>query len=70
MIPWETTALAMLEDVKREAENGDDEMAHSAEDALTNHVLEGIASGKCPDPVKYAKLALSTSELSFSRWCA
>lgn len=47
----------------------DDEKAHSMEDALRRDVLEAIAKG-VENPSLLASIALSTSEVPFSRWCA
>lgn len=48
----------------------DDERAHSMEDALRRRdVLEAIAAG-AENPSSLASIALSTSEVPFSRWCA
>ena len=49
---------------------GDYEHAHSLEDQLRERVLKAIAGGKAEDPVKLAKIALSTSEIQFPRYCA
>lgn len=48
----------------------DDEMAHSYEDALHQHVLQVISVGKCSDPQECARIALTTLDIKFSRWCA
>lgn len=48
----------------------DDEMAHSREDDLHQTVLDVIAKGECDDPQEYAKLALTTLDIKFNRWCA
>ena len=45
-----------------EAMAGDDEAAHSAEDALRRDALETIAA--------LAEIALDTSHIDFARWCA
>ena len=48
----------------------DDEAAHRAEDSLREDVLHAIAHGTCEDPQRAAKLAISTGEIDFCRWCA
>jgi hypothetical protein len=48
----------------------DPEAAHSAEDDLYTDLLRAIANGKCEDPAKCAKLALTSRKLRFDRWCA
>ena len=48
----------------------DDESAHASEDALHEAVLQSIADGTAEDPAAMAALALKTTELQFSRWCA
>ena len=48
----------------------DDEVAHSKEDALRADVLAAIADGTCEDPRECARLALTTDDLDFCRWCA
>jgi hypothetical protein len=48
---------------------GDDESAHSSEDALWAEVLQAIADG-APNAKELAKAALKTSEIDFARWCA
>lgn len=48
---------------------GDDESAHSEEDDLRRDVLQAIADGN-PIAAALASLALTTSEIEFSRWCA
>jgi len=47
----------------------DDEQAHSIEDSIRAAVLAAIAAGH-PDTVELAKLALSTKDIEFHRWCA
>lgn len=47
----------------------DDEMAHSAEDALRREVLEHIANGG-RNARRLAEIALRTEEINFARWCA
>lgn len=55
---------------------GDDEVAHALEDALRAVVLQTIADTVTlaktdrHDVAELARVALSTSELDFSRWCA
>jgi hypothetical protein len=48
---------------------GDDEAAHSMEDALRRDVLQAIADGS-PDAVELARIALESESLDFARWCA
>jgi hypothetical protein len=48
---------------------GDDEAAHSYEDALHEHVLKAIAKGAENAP-ELAKEALKTTKIDFARWCA
>lgn len=48
----------------------DYEHAHSLEDQLRERALKAIAEGKAEDPAKLAKIALSTSEIQFPRYCA
>ena len=47
----------------------DDEVAHSAEDALNEEVLTAIAKG-AENPAQLAHEALQTVGIEFSRWCA
>lgn len=49
--------------------SGDDERAHGAEDALFVAVLESIADGEAEDPVKMARLALTSRAIPFARYC-
>ena len=49
---------------------GDDEAAHSAEDALYAEVLRAIADGTAEDAQACAKEALKTQHIGFARWCA
>lgn len=49
---------------------GDDEVAHSNEDALHVRVLQAIALGECSDPVACAREALKSIDIEFARWCA
>ncbi len=49
---------------------GDDERAHSKEDDLHQDVLHNIANGTAESPQEMARLALTTSEIEFYRWCA
>lgn len=50
----------------------DDEVAHGFEDALRHRALtliaEGVVTGA--EAAELARIALTTSELDFSRWCA
>lgn len=50
---------------------GDDEAAHSAEDALWEKVLEAIATGQHNFTAdSLAAAALKTRAINFARWCA
>lgn len=53
-----------------EAMRGDDEQAHSEEDALYREVLHAIGSGKATYPAACARIALLTEDIDFARWCA
>lgn len=50
----------------------DDERAHGMEDGLHEDVLMAIASGdiKGVEAVQCAAIALTTTAIDFSRWCA
>lgn len=48
---------------------GDDEAAHSKEDALRHKVLVAIADG-APDPARLAAEVLKSGNIEFARWCA
>jgi phosphosulfolactate phosphohydrolase-like enzyme len=60
-----TNALATIRAAK-----GDDERQHALEDALYASVLKAIANGTADDPVGLARLAITSSRIKFSRWCA
>lgn len=60
-------ALTRVQDIRDMA--GDDEVAHSSEDALRDDVLVAIASGS-PDAGELARIALQTGKIRFARWCA
>lgn len=75
--------ITSLDDVRKELEeltkaadpetgSGDDESLHSWEDGLREMVLEAIAEGRLSgaDAQEGARLALSTKDLVFHRWCA
>ena len=63
-------ALGGLADqVRRAADEDDDEGAHSAEDQLMVAALEAILRGE-GSPAEIAAVALSTRDLDFARWCA
>ena len=47
----------------------DDEAAHGKEDSLRDQVLQAIANGS-PDSQELARLALTTNDIDFCRWCA
>lgn len=47
----------------------DDEVAHSMEDDLRRDALKAIAEG-AENAEEIARIALSTDELDFERWCA
>lgn len=47
----------------------DDEAAHSHEDDLRHAVLIAIAAGS-EEWRELARIALSTSDIDFARWCA
>ena len=57
-----------LEEIRAVA--SDDEQAHSLEDELHRAVLGAIADGSCVDPVACARLALTSKNIEFERWCA
>lgn len=48
----------------------DPEVAHLLEDNLYEQVLNEIAFGNCSNPKTFAKEALKTKNISFSRWYA
>jgi hypothetical protein len=52
------------------AASDDSEAAHSYEDALYADVLDAIAKGACEKPKEAAALALTTKDMSFTRWYA
>ena len=59
--------------VREAAEQGDDERAHSLEDALRLDVLRAVARGPGrggADPRGLAVEALKTQAIAFSRWAA
>ncbi len=59
-----------LKTIKRIAEeDNDDEVAHSREDELYQDVLKAISEGH-PNAIELAKLALTSSNITFCRWCA
>jgi hypothetical protein len=62
------TVKARLADIEKVKD--DDEMAHSSEDSLHEEVLSAIANGTCENPAECARLALTSSLIEFSRWCA
>lgn len=49
---------------------GDDETLHAEEDQIHQDVLEAIALGKAENPCDCARIALTTKDLKFHRWCA
>lgn len=62
-----------LEEIHKEVQriraiSGDDEAAHVAEDTLHLDVLRYYAEGGT-DPA-FAKEAMKTAKIKFSRWCA
>lgn len=59
-----------LEDIANEADDGDNEAAHSMEDDLYFAVLKAIAEGKTDDPQSLAREALKSADIEFTRWCA
>lgn len=52
------------------AMSGDDESAHSAEDALHQSVLAYIAEHGDAKSSALARAALATTDIEFARWCA
>ncbi len=48
----------------------DDESAHQAEDELRRYVLHAIAQGGEVLAADLARLALSTQDVRFAKWCA
>lgn len=55
---------------KIDAVKWDDESAHSREDAMRETVLRAIADGTAEDAAEMARLALTTEDMDFARWCA
>ena len=49
--------------------SGDDEVAHSLEDALYLEILQHIADGG-RNGKKLAEAALKAHDIDFARWCA
>ena len=62
---------ARIKEIRRRGiDERDDEAAHGEEDDLRADVLRYIAEA-APEPfAELARLALSTDDLDFSRWCA
>lgn len=61
----------LMAECERAAKEGDDERAHSKEDALRELALKTIFKSEDLDEIKkIAKFALKTKKLEFSRWCA
>lgn len=48
----------------------DDEAAHAAEDGMRADVLLAIAESRCTNPIECDRLALTTDDVEFARWCA
>ena len=63
-------AEQLLARIAKEADEGDDETAHAAEDDLRTKVLRAIAAGRTDDPAGLAAVALRSADIRFSRWCA
>ena len=63
-------ALAEYEYIKDAA--GDPEVAHDEEDDFRVQVLQGLLAGTIDeaDRDEIIRIALSTSDLDFPRWCA
>lgn len=64
-----------IDDVKRALEGIkalalDDESAHAAEDGLHQEVLAAIADGTAENPQEMARLALTSLDTNYGRWCA
>lgn len=61
-----------IDKIRRMADDDADERAHSDEDVLHQDVLSAIADGTlCGDGAREAAaLALTTRDVTFSRWCA
>jgi len=64
------SAQEMVERIRAGAD--DDESAHTAEDRLHLTVLRAIASGDLTgvEAVEVARIAASTDDIDFARWCA
>lgn len=58
-----------LDAIRAEAEYGDDDRAHTLEDALYVDVLRAIADG-AGDAKQLAKDALKARDIAFNRWCS
>jgi len=63
-------ARAKLAECLLAAQSGDDERAHSVEDALHHAVIDTIANGQADDPRALAEIAARTAGIDFQRWCA
>jgi hypothetical protein len=59
-----------LELIKTEANGGDDERAHVLEKELWFEVLKHIAEDRGADLADFAREALKSKEIEFSRWFA
>ena len=59
-----------IEAIRKMADDGENEEAHSAEDGLRAVVLQAIADGRAEDPRLCAFVALKTREIDFARWYA
>jgi flagellin-specific chaperone FliS len=60
-------------EIELKADDGDDEAAHSREDALYQYFIEQISNGEIKtieEARQLAKRVLFTKELTFSRWYA
>lgn len=62
------TTHRWIKKIQAAATLGDDDVAHNIEITMRDWVLCEIASGKCLDPAELARLATTSSEISFQRW--
>ena len=61
---------ASVREIRKVAESGDNEVAHSKEDELHQSVLDAIAKGECENPQECARIAIKTLGFKFHRWMA
>lgn len=62
--------ISQVAEIKKYADKGDDEVAHSRQDSMYEDIISAIANDMCPDPKTCCLEAIKSWDIPFAHWCA